>query len=84
MEGFKTLICSSKFPWAQERISWKFIDNLGMHPQKGSPALVCTQLTFYKVNKQMNNNTNTDTTAIASASFQISYHTVLRVETILG
>jgi len=50
--------------------------------KKGSPALVCMQLTFYKVNKQMNNNTNTDMTAIASASFHISYHTVLRVEMI--
>jgi len=51
MEGFKTLFCSSKFPWAQERISLKFIDILGIHPEKGLPALVCTQLTFYKVNK---------------------------------
>ena len=84
MEHFKTLFCSSKFPWAQERISLKFIDILSMHPEKGLPALICTRLTFYKVNKQMNNNTNTDTTAIASASFHISHHTVLRVEMIFG
>jgi len=28
MKGSKTLFCSSKFPWARERISSKFIDNL--------------------------------------------------------
>jgi len=84
MEGFKTLFCSSKFPWAQERISLKFIGILGMYSEKGLPALVCTQLTSYKVNKQMNSNMNTDTTAIASASFHISHPTVLRVEMIFG
>jgi hypothetical protein len=40
MEGPKTLVCFSKFPWARERIPSKFIDNLGTRPQKGSPALV--------------------------------------------
>jgi len=40
MEGSKTLFCSSKFPWARERISsTKFIDNLGTRPKKGSPDL---------------------------------------------
>jgi hypothetical protein len=39
MEGSKTLYCSSKFPWARERDSSKFIDNLSKSPQKGSPAL---------------------------------------------
>jgi hypothetical protein len=40
MDQSKTLFCSSKFPWAHERTSSKFIDYLGTHPQKGSPALV--------------------------------------------
>ena len=40
MEGSKTLFYSSKLPWLCESISSKFIDNLGMHPQNGSPALV--------------------------------------------
>ena len=35
MEGSKTLFCSSKFPWELERISSKFIDNLGYAPSKG-------------------------------------------------
>ena len=35
----KTLLCSSKFPWARERISSKCIDNLGTLPLTGSPAL---------------------------------------------
>jgi len=39
MEDSKTLLCSSKFPWAHKRIVSKFIDNLGTCPQKGSPAL---------------------------------------------
>jgi len=81
---FQDLILLFKIPMGTGRISLKFIDILGMHPEKGLPALVCTQLTFYKVNKQMNSNTNTDTTAIASASFHISHHTVLRVEMIFG
>ena len=29
MEDSKTLLCSSQFPWVRERISSKFIDNLG-------------------------------------------------------
>jgi len=28
VEDSKTLFCSSKFPWARERISSKFIDSL--------------------------------------------------------
>ena len=39
MEDCKTLFCSSKFPWALERISSKFIDNLGKRPQRVSSAL---------------------------------------------
>jgi hypothetical protein len=34
------LILLSKFPWAYERISLKFVENSGMHPQKGVPALI--------------------------------------------
>jgi hypothetical protein len=37
MEDSQALFCSSKFPWARERISLKFRDNLGTHPQI-SPA----------------------------------------------
>jgi hypothetical protein len=40
MEGSKTLFCCSKFSWAREIFSSKFIDNLGSRPQKSSPALV--------------------------------------------
>ena len=40
MKDPKTLLCTSKFPWARERISPKFVDNLDKHPQKGSPALI--------------------------------------------
>ena len=36
----RTLFCSSKFTWASERIYSKFMDNLGMRPQRGSPALL--------------------------------------------
>jgi len=39
MEGSNTLFCSSKFPWARERISLKFIENVGTRPQTGLPAL---------------------------------------------
>ena len=42
MEDSKALFCSSKFPWASKRISLKSVDNLGTHPQKGSPALLQT------------------------------------------
>ena len=42
MEGSKTLFYSLELPWARERISSKFIDNLGTCPQEGSPALQCT------------------------------------------
>jgi len=34
------LFSSSKFPWALERISSKFVDNLGTRRQKSAPALV--------------------------------------------
>lgn len=34
-----TLLRFSKFQWARERISSKFTDNLGTHPQKLLPAL---------------------------------------------
>jgi len=44
MEDSKTLFCSSKFPWASERISLNFINYLSRRPQKGSPALVCVLL----------------------------------------
>ena len=37
IEECKTLFCSSKFPWARERISSKFIENLGKGPQRASP-----------------------------------------------
>jgi len=40
MEGSKTLLYSSKLPRPRQSTSLKFIDNLGMHPQNGSPALV--------------------------------------------
>jgi hypothetical protein len=40
MEGSKTLILLFKITWARERISLKFIDNLGTRPHKGSPALL--------------------------------------------
>ena len=39
-EGCKNLLCSSKFPWARERLFSKFTDNLGTRCQKGSPALL--------------------------------------------
>ena len=41
MEGSKTLFYSSKFPEARERISSKFIDNLGRltRPRKFSAGL---------------------------------------------
>jgi len=38
MEDSGSLFCSSKFPWARERISSKSINNLGSCPQNGSPA----------------------------------------------
>ena len=40
MEGSKTSFHSSKFPRAREEISSKFIDNLAICPQEGSPALL--------------------------------------------
>ena len=39
MEGSKTLFFSSKFQWACKRIPSKFIENLGTHHQKDSPAV---------------------------------------------
>ena len=32
MEGSKTSFCPSKLQWAQESLSSKFMDNLGMRP----------------------------------------------------
>jgi len=40
MEDSETLFCSSGFPFAHKGISSKFIDHFGMHPLKGSPALL--------------------------------------------
>jgi hypothetical protein len=38
----KTLFCSSKFPWARERISLKFMDTLGTRQKRfACPALTC-------------------------------------------
>jgi len=34
MEESKTLFCPSKFLWARERFSLKFIDNLDTHAQE--------------------------------------------------
>jgi hypothetical protein len=34
VEDFKTLFCSSEFPWAREIIYSKFIENLGTHLNK--------------------------------------------------
>ena len=39
MDGHKALFCSPKFPRVRERISSKFIDNLGIRPQIVSLAL---------------------------------------------
>jgi hypothetical protein len=39
----KTLFCSSVFSWACDRISLKFLDNLGTRPQEDYPALVHTK-----------------------------------------
>jgi len=39
MEGYRILFCSSEFPRVRERISSKFIDNLGKRTQNVSPAL---------------------------------------------
>jgi hypothetical protein len=39
MEGSKILFRSSEFPWARERITSKFIENVGTLPQTDSPAL---------------------------------------------
>jgi hypothetical protein len=33
VEDYKSLFCSSKFPWARERISLKFIGKFGTRPQ---------------------------------------------------
>jgi len=35
MEASKALFCSSKFQWASERISSKFIEKIGQAPSKG-------------------------------------------------
>ena len=39
MEDFKALFCSSKFPWARERISPKICRQFGQATSNGSPAL---------------------------------------------
>jgi len=39
MEDSEILFCSSKFVWARETISSKFIGSLGTRPQSGSPVL---------------------------------------------
>jgi hypothetical protein len=39
MEDAKALFCSSKFPWARERISPKLYRQFGQPPSNGSPAL---------------------------------------------
>jgi len=40
VEDYKTLLWSSKFLWARERMFSKFIDSLGTLPQKDSPLLL--------------------------------------------
>jgi len=77
------LILLFKIPMGMGENFLEIYTQFGHEPSKrfASPGLYTI---FYKGNKQMNNNTNTDTTAIASARFHISYHTVLRVETIFG
>jgi hypothetical protein len=40
VEDLETLFWFSKFLWARERISAKFVENLGTRPRKGSPALI--------------------------------------------
>jgi len=40
MEDSKTLLWSSKFLWARERMFRKFIDGLGTLPQKDSPPML--------------------------------------------
>ena len=39
MEDSKPLFFSLKIQWVRERVPSKFVDSLGMRPQKGSPAL---------------------------------------------
>lgn len=48
MEDSRTLLCSSKFSWAPERISSKFIDNLVSRPQKVSPAVPWIKYRLYR------------------------------------
>jgi len=46
MEDDNILFCSSKFPWARERIFSKFIHNLGTRPHSfASPSLDGAELT---------------------------------------
>ena len=42
MEASKTIFSTSKFSWARETVSSKFIDNLDTRLQKGLPALGCS------------------------------------------
>jgi len=44
MEDSKILFCSSKFLWARERISSKFVGSLDTRPQKSWPTLAYTIL----------------------------------------
>jgi hypothetical protein len=43
VEGSMNLFCSTKFPWARERISSKFTDILGVRPQNFSPVTSSTK-----------------------------------------
>jgi len=45
MEASKTLFWTSKFSWARETVSSKFIDNLDTRLQKGLSALGCSVMT---------------------------------------
>lgn len=49
MDDRKTLCSCSKFVWVGERISSKFIDNLGTRPQNGSLVLFWTLSTVSTV-----------------------------------
>jgi hypothetical protein len=48
MEDFKNLFWSSIVPWACERFSSKFMDNLGMCRQTGLPALTQARVVVLK------------------------------------
>jgi hypothetical protein len=44
LENSKTLFYPLQCPWARERISSEFIDNLGTRFRKDSPVLVCERM----------------------------------------